>query len=298
MKIIIFCIVFVSILFSCQVSNKDITKEDHLQEIEDWHATRIESLKSENGFLNIVGLQGLKIGVNSFGSSSENDLVFELKDFPNQVGLFTLNNDEVYFEALVDGVLYNEMPVNEKIKVLEKGNSESLYFSMGRYFWNVIKRHSFYGIRIREKESNQVNSFTGIKRYPVDLAWRVKSGFHSYEPKKMINIPNIFGESNLQESPGYVEFKLGNNTFKLDVLEGDSESYFLIFSDQTSGVETYGGGRYLYINKPDKNGETIIDFNKSYNPPCVYTPYATCPLTPKQNVLDFKIKAGETSPAK
>ncbi len=284
--------------FGCQSTGHQITEELYQQEIEQWHKERIESLKGENGFLNIVGLQGLKVGANSFGSLPENEVSFTLSDFPERLGIFTLENDDVYFEALEEDILFKEEPFTGKVKVLEKGNSESAYFKSGNYFWNVIKRHSFYGIRIRENDSKQVNDFPGIERYPVDLVWRLKAKFQVYQPAKKVSIPNIFGESNLQDSPGYVEFMVGEKKYSLDVLEGDSEKYFIIFSDLTSGIETYGGGRYLYVNKPDQTGDLIIDFNQSYNPPCVYTPFATCPLTPKQNVLEIEIKAGEISPAK
>ncbi|NJN42967.1 MAG: DUF1684 domain-containing protein [Flammeovirgaceae bacterium] len=58
-------------------------------------------------------------------------------------------------------------------------------------------------------------------------------------------------------------------------------------------MKTYGAGRYLYVEKPDKSNKVVVDFNKSYNPPCAFTEYATCPLPPKQNVIGMKITAGE-----
>ena len=67
---------------------------------------------------------------------------------------------------------------------------------------------------------------------------------------------------------------------------------FFIFKDQTSGKETYPPGRFLNTPMP-KDGEVTLDFNKAYNPPCAFTPYATCPLPPKQNHLAVRIEAGE-----
>ena len=67
----------------------------------------------------------------------------------------------------------------------------------------------------------------------------------------------------------------------------------LIFADQTNGDETYGAGRFLSIDFPHPDSTVYIDFNKAYNPPCVFTKYATCPLPPKQNQLDLKVTAGE-----
>jgi uncharacterized protein (DUF1684 family) len=62
--------------------------------------------------------------------------------------------------------------------------------------------------------------------------------------------------------------------------------------DQTSGKETYGAGRFLYSDLP-KNGKVVLDFNEAYNPPCAFTPYATCPLPPPQNWMPVRVEAGE-----
>ncbi len=67
----------------------------------------------------------------------------------------------------------------------------------------------------------------------------------------------------------------------------------MIFGDRTNGAETYGAGRFVYAERP-RGGRSILDFNKAYNPPCVFTPYATCPLPPAQNKLpDPRSTAGE-----
>ena len=67
----------------------------------------------------------------------------------------------------------------------------------------------------------------------------------------------------------------------------------LLSLDRTNGRETFGGGRYLYVKPPGPDGLVVLDFNKAYNPPCAFTPYATCPLPPAQNRLPFRIEAGE-----
>ena len=74
------------------------------------------------------------------------------------------------------------------------------------------------------------------------------------------------------------------------VVEG--KELFFIFHDQTSGKETYPPGRFLHTDFA-KDGKVELDFNKAYNPPCAFTPYATCPLPPKQNRLPIRIEAGE-----
>jgi uncharacterized protein (DUF1684 family) len=74
--------------------------------------------------------------------------------------------------------------------------------------------------------------------------------------------------------------------------EPGAKELFFIFRDQTSGKETYGAGRFLYSALP-REGTVVLDFNKAYNPPCAFTPYATCPLPPKENRLAVRVEAGE-----
>jgi uncharacterized protein (DUF1684 family) len=95
----------------------------------------------------------------------------------------------------------------------------------------------------------------------------------------------------MQSSPGSVAFTLNGRECRLDPVTEEA-SLFLIFKDLTSGKETYPAGRFLNTEMP-KNGEVILDFNKAYNPPCAFTPFATCPLPPKQNHLPIRIEAGE-----
>jgi hypothetical protein len=96
------------------------------------------------------------------------------------------------------------------------------------------------------------------------------------------------------ESPGYAVFQLHGKEYRLrPVLEtADAKELFYIFRDQTSAKETYGAGRFFYSAMP-KDGKVELDFNKAYNPPCAFTPYATCPLPPQENRLPIRIEAGE-----
>lgn len=93
------------------------------------------------------------------------------------------------------------------------------------------------------------------------------------------------------ESPGYVTFTHGGKEYRLEpVLEG--KQLFFVFRDGTSNKSTYGAARFLYA-APVKDGTVILDFNKAINPPCAFTPFATCPLPPPQNRLALAITAGE-----
>jgi uncharacterized protein (DUF1684 family) len=112
--------------------------------------------------------------------------------------------------------------------------------------------------------------------------------------EKRIWIANVLGGATKMRSPGTALFELGGRELGLDaVLEADdAEELFFIFKDATARHETYGAGRFLYAARP-RDGKLILDFNRAVSPPCAYTPYATCPLPPDQNVLPVRIEAGE-----
>jgi uncharacterized protein (DUF1684 family) len=88
-----------------------------------------------------------------------------------------------------------------------------------------------------------------------------------------------------------VEFTLAGKTMRLEpVLSGGR--LFFVFRDLTSGKGTYPAGRFLYADLP-QDGKVTLDFNQAYNPPCAFTPFATCPLPLPQNRLPIALETGE-----
>jgi len=290
-RFIISCLLFIFIFCSCGENLKEKGSSDYIAEIKAWHKRRIENLKKENGWLNLVGLYWLKEGENKFGSDKSNDVIFP-QNAPAFIGKFFLKDSIVTLEVN-DGIdVIND---GKKIKSIElkndmQGKPTILEYNSLRWF--VIKRGNKYGIRLRDLESELVKNFKGIETFPVNEDWKIEAKFEPYNPPKKIFVPNVLGMIDEENSPGALLFNKDGKEFKIDVLD-EGNSYFLIFADETSGKETYGAGRFLYVNKPDSSGKIFIDFNKAYNPPCAFTKYATCPLPPKQNYLKLRITAGE-----
>lgn len=279
--------IFLSVALFSFVTVSDDT--DYEKEIKTWHQKRIEGLKKENGWLNLAGLFWLEEGRNSFGSDAENKIVFP-KDKSNAfLGDFILSNGEVYVETKADAEVFNENEKVEKLKIFPVEKNVLLKHKTLRWF--VIKRGPKYAIRLRDLESPFLKEFHGIETFKIDQKWNLKAKFVPTEGKK-IAILDVTGQTSQQDSPGYLVFSIAGKEYKLDaLLEG--EEFFIIFGDKTNKKETYGAGRFVYSAKPDADGYTFLDFNKAYNPPCAFTPYATCPLPPKQNLLPIEIKAGE-----
>lgn len=274
------------ILFSFSFKTDD---SDYEKEITTWHQNRIEGLKKENGWLNLAGLFWLEEGKNSFGGNTENKIVFPKDRSQAFLGDIILSKGEVFVETKADAEVFNENAKVEKLKIFPAEKSIVLKHNTLRWF--VIKRGERYAIRLRDLESPFLKEFHGIETFKIDPKWKLKAKFVPTEGKK-IAILDVTGQTSQQSSPGVLVFTIAGKEYKLDAL-AEGEEFFIIFGDKTNKKETYGAGRFVYTAKPDADGFTYLDFNKAYNPPCAFTPYATCPLPPKQNLLPIEIKAGE-----
>ncbi len=286
-------IILLLTLSACKpAKEKVITSPEYIKEIDTYFEARFKRLPTENSWLNLAGLFWLKEGENTFGSDSTNALVFP-KAAPSKAGKLILKQNHVYLDASAE-ILVN----GKKVKSMELHSDQdsiTTKMTMGQFRFFVIKRGNEFAIRLRDLESQTVKNFKGVDRYPVSAEFRVRAKFEKYDPEKIIPIPTVIpGYIDSSRCTGALVFELMGETYRLDpVIEQGSDEFFLIFGDKTNGHETYGGGRFLYCPFPDSTGYTTIDFNKAYNPPCVFTTFATCPLPPKQNKLAVEIGAGE-----
>ncbi len=245
-------------------------------EIAQWRHQREEGLKGDGGWLTVAGLFWLHEGVNPFGTDPGNEIV--LPDGGAKAGVFELHDGKVTVK--MGGATRELWP--DSLDVAKAGRL-SLF---------VIKRSDKFGIRLKDPESQYRREFKGIETYPANEEYKVTAKWVA-EPQK-IPILNILGQTESMDSPGYAAFRMHGGEYRLrPVLEtADAKELFYIFRDQTSAKETYGAGRFLYSAMPE-GGQVVLDFNKAYNPPCAFTPYATCPLPPPENRLAVRIEAGE-----
>lgn len=294
MKIICcFILAFATISCSSKKSNEvALDLNSYKAEINQWHEGRIENLKSSNGWLNLAGLFWLKDGVSTFGSDESNDLVFPKDKIPAKAGMFLLNNGVVSLTALPDVEIFADGKPLKTGMIFHPDSTHEPKLSYGSLQWVIIKRDNQFGVRLRDLESSKETTFLGIERYEINPGFRMEAVLEVPPVPKRIDITNVLGQTTAQESPGTLVFTLNEKEYRLDaLLEG--EELFVIFGDPTNINDTYPSGRYLYAKKPGADGKTILDFNKAYNPPCAFTPFATCPLPPLQNVLSIAITAGE-----
>lgn len=245
-------------------------------EIAEWRRTREDNLKRDGGWLTVSGLFWLHEGLNTFGRDAGNEIV--LPDGAATAGAIELKNGKI--TVRMDGA-ERELWA-ESLDVAK----------VGRLSLFVIKRSDKYAIRLKDPDSQYRREFHGIEYFPAKEEYKVTARWVAAAEK--IPILNILGQTEPMESPGYAVFHLLGKEYRLrPVLEtADAQELFYIFRDQTSAKETYGAGRFLYSAMP-KDRQVVLDFNKAYNPPCAFTPYATCPLPPPENKLPVRIEAGE-----
>lgn len=289
---IIFFSIVSSLLFStCGEQYSEKGSEAYINEINEWHQKRINNLKLENGWLNLVGLLWLKEGENTFGSDKSNDVVFP-ENAPARIGKFILKDSIVTIEILAGARVTFKDSAIQKMTLENDLSGNPTKLKLNSFIWFVIKRGEKYGIRLRDLEAPLLKTFNGIERFPGNEDWRIVADFVPLAKPKEIDVPNILGAFDKEIVSGILKFKIGNQNFELTPVDA-GEKLFIIFADETSGEETYGACRFLYADKPDSSNKVVLDFNKAYNPPCAFTPFATCPLPPKENYLKKRITAGE-----
>ena len=261
------------------------------KEISTFRQIRIDSLKHENGYLNLSGLFWLKEGENTIGADPKNDFNFPAEHSDSFLGKIVLNNGVVRFKSSQANQVFSlGQPVTEMIIFQDK---KVVVLEHKTLLWFIIKRGDKYALRLRDLDGEYVRNFKGITYFPLDASWRIIAKFVPTQGKQL-RITDITGRTFLEDSPGVLHFTKGGKKFTLEA-GGTVDEFFIVFGDLTNKKSTYGGGRFLYANAPDKDGNVILDFNKSLNPPCEFTPFATCPLPTKENKMNVEVGAGEKS---
>lgn len=268
----------------------DAPDPGYVQDFEKWKAEETEDLKAN--WLSLVGLFWLKPGANTFGTDAGNGIVFPKG--PAHAGEFDLDGKDVTLKALPDAKATIEGKSVTSAKLNPDTSKNLTRVEMGTLRFHVIVRGDRVGIRVRDTDSAYAREFKGMIFYPLNLDYRATATWIPSDGKQTVEVPNVLGDVTKSTVPGTVSFKLNGQDLQLTALGGDPKvGLFFVFTDQTAkGAATYPGGRFL-DSGPVVDGKVVLDFNRAYNPPCAVTPYATCPLAPKENRLAMAITAGE-----
>ena len=270
----------------------------YVREIETWRRERLARLTADGGWLTVAGLVWLNEGPNRFGADAANDIVLPAHSAPAQAGTLVLEKGRVRVEVRPGvAVTVAGKPVTGAGLRSDAGGATPDVLSLGALTLQVIDRGGRLGVRVKDMKSPARDKFKGLRYFPIDPRYRIVATFVPNKTPVSIKVPNVLGMVESMPSPGYASFTLagapGAKPLRLDaVLEPGETQLFFIFTDETAGKTTYGGGRFLYA-APPADGKVVLDFNRAYSPPCAFTPHATCPLPPANNRLPVAIEAGE-----
>ena len=261
----------------------------YLQSYDKWKVELVDDLKQN--WLSLAGLFWLKPGQNSFGSDAGNAIVFPKG--PAHAGVVELQGTDVTVKFSPDAHATVEGKPVSTLKLDPDTSAKPTVVQLGTLRLKAIVRGQRIGIRLYDLESEEAKNYRGPVFFPLDLSYRVTATWMPSDGKKTVDVPNVLGDVTPTPVAGTVVFKINGQEVQLTALGGNAaKGLSFVFNDLTSKTDTYPGGRFLETD-PVVNGAVVIDFNRAYNPPCAVTPYATCPLAPKENRLAVAIPAGE-----
>lgn len=244
----------------------------HEDEVEAWRAARYRRISAPDGWLALIGKYPLAPGRSNVTVERPGGASVEV----------AVNRAEPRIVVRANGGDEHDLAAGA--------------LTMGSLRFELLRRGDEAYLRVKDAEAKARTEFRGLPHYPVDPTWRIAAKLAPFAEKTQIDLDYEEGGLDSYRSPGHAVFAMGGKERRVLLLEdGDRPRLFVLFRDATSRDTTYGAGRFLYAPLP-KDGEVVLDFNQAFSPPCALTPWASCPIVPRENVLDLRIEAGEMRP--
>ena len=264
--------------------------DDYARSIEAWRHERVGRLTGANGWLTLIGRHLLQPGANSAGTAADNTI--QLAAGPAHLATVTLTEGKVTFVPAPGAVVaIDGQPAAPSTDLGYQGDKPTTV-TFGTANFYVMQRGDSLFLRVKDSAAERRKNFAGIDYFPIDPSWRIEAEWVKFDPPHQVAITNMIGQTSPASVPGKAVFTREGRTYELlPIDEGDGELFF-VFTDLTAGEDTYEASRFLYA-EPPKDGKVILDFNRAQNPPCAFTPFATCPLPPMENRLPLRLTAGE-----
>jgi uncharacterized protein (DUF1684 family) len=273
-----------------------MTREELEADVEAYRSGRLARLTGERGWLTLIGKVWLAEGRHTLGSDAGSDIVLPEGRAPERLGTLSVAAGTVRLDVEKDAQVFARGQRVHAIELRSDALEQPDEVTVGTLSLQLVQRGEAFALRIRDTESAARQSFPGIPTYAVDPAFRLVAHLEPFAVAKEMAIEDGDGRLQTYLCPGVAHFeKDGRRASLLPLLDRGEERLFVLFRDLTSRDETYGAGRFLYAPPPD-DGRLLLDFNKAFNPPCAFTPYAVCPLPPPENELPLRIEAGEKRP--
>ncbi|HSH26760.1 MAG TPA: DUF1684 domain-containing protein [Wenzhouxiangella sp.] len=256
-----------------------------------WRQRRYARLIEPYGWLSLVGLDFVDDGRWRIGAAEDMDITMPAG--PDHWGDLIVEGSRARFEP-ASGEVSVDGRAGVTGMLVQPGRDEPVWVQAADVRFQILQRNGRLAVRTRWPRSEARTQFRGLDYFPYDPAWRVQARLDYHPPGTTMPVGSVLGDITHEPNLGAAVFEYEGETYRLEAQgAADDEELFFIFADRTSGRETYGAGRMLYSPMPDENGRMVLDFNRAYNPPCVFTEYSTCPLPPPENRLDVRVTAGE-----
>lgn len=264
-----------------------------------WREQRLVELLAPDGWTSLVGLHWLELKAHYIGSGSTSGI--RLAVGPPRLGMVS-REGKAWFFTPEPGVAVKVDGQQVKGRIpFHSDHDEAptiIHFDDDKGALSLIERGPRHGLRVKHADAAARRDFTHLDYWPADPGWRITARFVPHDVNKTIPIVDITGMTTEQANAGALEFERDGRTWRLEALGEPGRPMQIIFADRTSGRGSYAAGRYIDVEPVNGKGEVVLDFNRAYNPPCAFTPFATCPLPPPENRLDMPVEAGEKAYAK
>ncbi len=253
---------------------------DKLESHRRWRNARHAELAGPESWLGLTGLYWLEPGSNVVGSAD--DAAVRLPGGPARQGVLDWDAGRISWQ-----------PVGAAAVELETDHAgQPTIVSLENASFFVVDRDRRLAARVRDRDWAGKRHFDGVACFDYDPAWRLEARWEKLPEPLSMEVPNVSGDLKMVRVTQRAVFEHAGASYALlPMLVGEGEVFF-VFRDRSSGRETYGAGRFLKVPVA-VDGKITLDFNFAYNPPCAFTPFATCPLPPPENWLPFAIGAGE-----
>lgn len=256
-------------------------------------AERLKQLRAPDGWLSYTGSGRVRAGQYRVGSDPQSDIV--LPAGPARLGQLTFDAaGQLRFRAeSAAPVTLNGQRIDEvRLEPERAGQRGDRLEVDGREFY-VVQTGALYGWRFRDPAAPALTQFEGLDYFPTDPQWRIQAHWQPYAAPRKTTLLTSIGTPLTVEVLGEAVFSHNGHQYRLrPILQEDGMGLFFLFTDRTSGKESFGGARYLHVALP-RDGNVLLDFNLAENPPCALTVHVVCPIASPDNRLDVAVNAGE-----
>jgi hypothetical protein len=253
-------------------------------DLKHWQARRHAELSAADSWLGLVGLFWLEPGSNRVGNGS--DCVVCLPAGPLHLGDLRWAGERIFWQPAAGD--------EKELQTDRLGRPSEV--DCGNLSFFIVDREGRLAVRVRDRDWATSKPFAGLGYFDDDPAWSIVADWQDISPPLQMEVPNASGDLMSVEVAHRAVFHVAGQAVSLLPMAVGEHEVFFVFRDRSSGQQTYGAGRFLKANPP-VDGKISLDFNRAYNPPCAFTPFATCPLPPPENWLPFIVAAGEMKPA-